>query len=328
MSQLYPLKFKPIFIEKVWGGNRLKSILNKEIPNDSTGESWELSSVEGNISIISNGFLAGNSIEEVIEIYMGDLVGERVFEEFGTVFPLLFKFIDANDVLSVQVHPDDAMAMQKHNAFGKTELWYVVDAESEAYIYAGFQKATTKIDFSKLIADNKVKQSLRLEKVKKGDVFFIPAGLIHATGPGVLFAEIQQTSDLTYRVYDWNRKDSNGKLRELHVDDALEAIHFHKVNSARVKYKTDVDTSSSINKNEHFIVNKLNLHNSYIGEYNEFDCFTVLMCLSGKARIEYSEGKSEFVGKGETVLIPSVLETIKIIPEDEVEILEVYIPKD
>ncbi|PLX20710.1 MAG: mannose-6-phosphate isomerase [Salinivirgaceae bacterium] len=328
MSQLYPLKFQPIFIEKVWGGNRLKQILNKEIPNDKTGESWEISAVEGKLSVVSNGFLAGNTIEEVIEIYIGDLVGERIFEEFGTVFPLLFKFIDANDVLSVQVHPDNELAMKKHEAFGKTELWYVVDSDPDAYIYAGFQKGIKKNDFAELISAGEVKDSLRKENVKKGDVFFIPAGLIHATGPGVLFAEIQQTSDLTYRVYDWDRKDNNGKLRELHVEEALEAIHFHKVNSARVPYKTEPGVANTINKNDYFTINKLVLNDTYTAEYNNLDCFVVFMCLNGNAKLDYGQGGLESIQKGETVLIPSVLETIKIIPENEVEIVEAYVSEN
>jgi mannose-6-phosphate isomerase len=328
MSQLYPLKFQPIYKEKIWGGNRLKTILNKEIPNAKTGESWELSAVEGSISIVSNGFLAGNSLEEIIEIYMGDVVGERVFEEFGTVFPLLLKFIDANDVLSVQVHPDNELAMEKHNAFGKTELWYVVSNEEGAFVYAGFQKGVSKSDFKKLIEENAVKDTLRKEDAKEGDAFYIPAGLIHATGPGVLFAEIQQTSDVTYRVYDWNRKDDNGLLRELHVDNALEAIDFHKVNSAKVDYNNQVGVVNSLNSNNYFTVNKLILEDLYIAEYNDFDSFIVYMCLNGNAKIEYSNGKIEDLTKGETVLIPSVLETIKLIPDDNVEILEVYIPKN
>lgn len=328
MSQLYPLKFHPIYKDKIWGGNRLKTVLNKEIQNNKTGESWELSSVEGSVSVISNGFLAGNSLEEILEIYMGDILGERVFEEFGTVFPLLFKFIDANDVLSVQVHPDDELAMRKHNGMGKTELWYVVDSEPGAYVYAGFQKGVTKNDFSKLIEANKVKDTLRIEKVKPGDVFFIPAGLIHATGPGVLFAEIQQTSDLTYRVYDWNRKDDKGNLRDLHVSDALEAINFHKIGSAKIDYHNQKGVANQINLNENFVVNKLIFDAPYHAEYIKLDSFVAYMCLHGSANIEYADSKIETIKKGETVLIPSVLETIKLIPNDNVEILEVFMPKN
>lgn len=328
MSQLYPLKFHSIFKEKVWGGNRLQTILNKEIPTKKTGESWEISAVENNISIVFNGFLAGNSLEEIIEIYMGDLVGDRVFEEFGCVFPLLLKFIDANDVLSVQVHPDNEMAMKKHNGFGKTELWYIVDAEKDAFLYAGFSKALTKSDFKNKIALNDVKSTLRKENAQKGDVFFIPAGLIHATGAGVLFAEIQQTSDVTYRVYDWNRKDSNGKLRDLHIEDALEALDFHKVNTARVKYSEKTNESNLININDFFVVNKLLLNEDYLAEYNELDSFVIYMCLNGRAKILYGNDNYEIIERGETVLIPSVLETVKLIPEDNVEILEVYLPEN
>jgi mannose-6-phosphate isomerase len=327
MSQLYPLKFHSIFKEKVWGGNRLQTILKKEIPTKKTGESWEISAVENNISIVANGFLAENSLEEIIEVYMGDLVGERVFEEFGSVFPLLLKFIDANDVLSVQVHPDNELAMKKHHGFGKTELWYVVDADKDACLYAGFNKALTKSEFKDRITLCDVESTLRKEDAKKGDVFFIPAGLIHATGAGVLFAEIQQTSDVTYRVYDWNRKDSNGNLRDLHVEDALEALDFHKVNTARVEYFDKANESNLINENDFFVVNKLCLYQDYHAEYNELDSFVVYMCLNGRAKILYGNENYETIEKGETVLIPSVLETVKLIPKDNVEILEVYLPK-
>lgn len=326
MSELYPIKFAPIFKQKIWGGDRLKNVLNKINATDQTGESWEISPLSGSESVVGNGFLAENTLSEIIEVYMGDLVGESVFDRFGTGFPLLLKFIDAQDLLSVQVHPDDEMAQEKYGMNGKTEVWYVVDASNDAYLYTGFNQKLTKQSFQKNIELKTVKDTLNKEYVSKGDVFFIPAGRIHATGPGVLFAEIQQASDITYRVYDWDRKDRDGNLRELHVDEALEAMDFEVADSYKTEYSTRENQPAPIVKSPYFVVNKLQLTEKYNAEYNLIDSFVAYMCLEGTASIEYKHGKTETLEKGETVLIPAVFESIKLIPDESVELLEVYIP--
>ncbi|MCF6358465.1 MAG: class I mannose-6-phosphate isomerase, partial [Draconibacterium sp.] len=237
MNGLYPLKFKPILLDKIWGGDRINTILNKdlgELPN--CGESWEISGVEGNISLVENGFLAGNNLQEIIEIYMGDLVGDSVFKKFGEEFPLLIKFIDAQQDLSIQVHPNDELSKKRHNAYGKTEMWYIIDAKEDALINSGFEGEVTKEQYLKYVEKGNLTDLLHFDKVVEGDVFFIPAGRVHAIGKGVLVAEIQQTSDVTYRIFDYNRKDDKGNLRELHTKLAVDAIDFSYLEEYKTKY--------------------------------------------------------------------------------------------
>lgn len=225
---LYPLKFKPFFKEKIWGGERIKSVLHRPVGNMShCGESWEISAIEDNVSVVANGFFADeNDLNELIEIYMGDLLGDQVYDQYGLGFPLLIKYIDATDDLSVQVHPDDKLAQERYGMNGKTEMWYVIQADEGAGLYVGFKDGVTRDQYWDAVEEGTVDQLLRFYPVKKGDLFFIPAGTVHAIGRGVLLAEIQQPSDVTYRIFDWNRVDANGNSRELHVDEAFDAIHF------------------------------------------------------------------------------------------------------
>jgi len=232
MNTLYPIKFQPILKDKIWGGPRLKDILNKSTESDKCGESWEISSVQGNLSIVRNGFLTGNNLQELIEVYMGDLVGDKIYSLFGIEFPLLIKFIDANDILSVQVHPDDELARVRHDAYGKTEMWYIIDAEENAELIAGFNRDLNRETYIRHLQGKTLKEILNFEKVRKGDVFFTPAGRVHAVGAGILLAEIQQTSDITYRIYDWERVDDKGNPRELHTELALDALDFKFIHSS------------------------------------------------------------------------------------------------
>ncbi|HER08916.1 MAG TPA: mannose-6-phosphate isomerase, partial [Bacteroides sp.] len=202
--KLYPLKFKPILKDKIWGGSRLREVLGKEA-SDRAGESWEISGVSGDISVVENGFLAGNDLTELVEVYMGDLVGEHIYEQFGLEFPLLIKFIDANDFLSIQVHPGDELARERHNSFGKTEMWYIVEAEADGQLIAGFNREMDRDTYLEHLQRGTLKEIVNFERVKKGDIYYMPSGRIHAIGAGVLLAEIQQTSDVTYRIYDWDR---------------------------------------------------------------------------------------------------------------------------
>ena len=233
---LYPLKFKPIYKERIWGGRKIETVFGKKLPEtEKIGESWELSGVDGDISVVANGKLKGNNLQELIEIYMGDLVGDRVFEKYGEEFPLLIKLIDADDNLSIQVHPDDKLAAERHHSFGKTEMWYVVGHEPDARLYLGFNQPVDKEKYLEYLEAGKLAELLNAYKVEDGDSYFIPAGTIHAIGKGLLIAEIQQTSDITYRVFDWNRVDpKTGKGRELHTALALDAIEY----KARSDYKT------------------------------------------------------------------------------------------
>jgi mannose-6-phosphate isomerase len=322
---LYPLKFKTIYKEKIWGGDKIKSILQKDyFPLNNCGETWELSGVEGDISIVENGFLEGNNLQELIEIYMGDLIGNNVYDKFGVEFPLLIKFIDANDVLSIQVHPDDKLSKKRHKAYGKTEMWYVVQADNDAELISGFNQEVDKGKYLRSLNDKTLKEILNSEKVKEGDVFFIPAGRVHAIGSGILLAEIQQTSDVTYRIYDWDRRDDNGNERELHTDLALEAIDYTFQNNYKTEYTPEENKTVNIVECDYFKTNILNFNKSIEKDYTLLDSFVILMCLDGNFDIEYEEDKIT-VKKGETILIPAELNNIKLLPQGDVKLLEVYI---
>jgi len=325
MEELYPLKFKEIFKEKIWGSNKLNKLLKKTTDLDKKiGESWEISAVKDNISEVSNGFLAGNNLQEIIEIYMGSVVGEKVYEKFGIEFPLLIKFIDANDVLSIQVHPDDKIAKKRHKAYGKTEMWYIIDAEKDSELISGFNKKTNKDEYNKTLLSGNLKSILNFEKVNKNNVFFIPAGRIHAIGKGIVLAEIQQTSDITYRIYDWGRLDNDGNLRELHTELALDVIDYEYYKNYKTKYKYHKNKTSNIVESEYFKTNILEFDEVIKKDYNLLDSFVIFMCLEGNFDIEYNKN-IENCKKGETILIPAELKNINLIPKIKSKIIEVYI---
>lgn len=326
MSDLYPLKFKPIYLDKIWGGNRLKTLLNKDYGNlANCGESWEISGVEGNISVVDNGFLAGNNLQELIEIYMGDIVGDKVFKKFGEEFPLLIKFIDAQDDLSIQVHPNDELSKKRHNAYGKTEMWYVVDATEGALINSGFNRQVSKEQYLEYIENGKLTDLLHYDKTEEGDVFFIPAGRVHAIGKGAMVAEIQQTSDVTYRIFDYNRKDDKGNLRELHTDLAVEAIDFSYMDEYKTRYSIIKNKSSEIVSCNYFTTNILEFDSVIEKDYNQLDSFIIYMSLEGDFEIQYEQATVK-VNKGETILIPASIELFQLNPLSKtVKTLEVYI---
>jgi len=326
MSGLYPIKFTPIYLEKIWGGKRINTVLNKDfgdLPN--CGESWEISGVEGKISVVENGFLKGNNLQELVEIYMDDLVGDKVFKKFGEEFPLLLKYIDSGQDLSVQVHPNDELSKKRHNAYGKTEMWYVIDAEEGALINSGLEGEVTKEKYLEYVESGKLTELLHYDKTEKGDVYFIPAGRVHAIGKGVLLAEIQQTSDVTYRIFDYNRKDENGNLRELHTDLAIDTIDFSHLDEYKTKYSIEQNKSSEIVSCNYFTTNILEFNTTIDKDYSQLDSFIIYMNLEGEFEIEF-DGEKVKVNKGETVLIPASLETFQLIPHTkEVKTLEVYI---
>lgn len=328
MNELYPLKFKPIYKEKIWGGTKLKPLLNKNIPTDKKiGESWEISSVEGNISVVENGFLKDNELNELIEIYMGDLVGDRIYDKFGDQFPLLIKFIDANTALSVQVHPNDKLALKRHGSLGKTEMWYIIDAEKDAELISGFNHEMDKDHYLNHLNKNEIVDILNFEKVQAGDVFYIPAGRVHAIGKGIVLAEIQQTSDVTYRIFDWNRKDENGDSRELHTEQALDAIDFNVYDSYKTEYESTKNSASKIISTPYFETNVIELDVEIEKEYHRHDSFVIYMCIDGELEIDWYESDKIKLSKGETILIPAVIEHLKLNPVKRSKILEVYIPE-
>lgn len=322
---LYPLKFTPIIKEKIWGGSKLGTVLEKPIGNSTVaGESWEISGVDGNISVVSEGELAGRSLVELIEEFKGDLIGENVYEKFGNKFPLLIKFIDANDDLSIQVHPDDKLGMKRHNSFGKTEMWYVVSADDEATLISGFNKETNKDEYLDYFESGRLTDLLNREQVFDDDVFFLPAGRVHTIGKGLLIAEIQQTSDITYRIYDFDRVDANGNGRELHVEEAMDAIDY----SFYPEYKTSYNKAASeseIGNSPYFVTNRLQISDSVERVYSEFDSCIILICLQGEGSIEFEGGSIDYK-LGDSILIPNKLSTVALIPDSSTKLLEVRIP--
>lgn len=328
MSELYPLKFEPLLKDKVWGGMALEKGFNKNpgvLPN--IGESWELSAVADNLSVVNNGFLAGNNIEELIEVYMGDITGDVIFEKFGNEFPLLFKFIEAREDLSIQVHPGNQMAKERHQAYGKTEMWYVLESDKGSKIYTGFNKGVTKEMYMESLGNGKLPELLNVEIAEPGDTFFTPAGRIHAIGKGIVLVEIQQTSDLTYRISDWNRKSKGNVIRELHTDLALDAIDFKAAGSNKIKIDPEMNITENLVSCEFFNTNILHFNSAINKEYYLIDSFVVYICVDGEFHIRW-DGLSEIVTKGETVLLPAMIKEVVLDPVGEARILEVFINSD
>jgi mannose-6-phosphate isomerase len=322
---LYPLKFTPIFKQVIWGGDKLKTQLEKEKAPESTGESWEISGVEGDVSKVSNGFLKGNALNELIEVYMGDLVGEGVFEKFGTEFPVLIKFIDANDNLSVQVHPDDAFSAENHGKKGKTEMWYVLDSEEGAELISGFKKDVDEKVFMDHLNNKKLKDILNSEPVKSGDVFFLPAKRVHAIGAGILLTEIQQTSDVTYRIYDWDRLDKDGNSRELHLDHSLKVMDYKKRDDIRTIYDSINNSTVNLADCQYFTTGIIKLDQPVDKDFSLIDSFVIYICTEGNLLVNYKGGEPVSLKKGETLLVPADLKEISLIPEVASTVLEVYI---
>ncbi|SKB30142.1 mannose-6-phosphate isomerase [Salegentibacter holothuriorum] len=319
----YPIKFNPILKEKIWGGNKLKNNLNKETTSDNLGESWEISGVSGDISVVANGELKGFSLKDLLNEYKAKIVGEKIYSEFNADFPLLIKFIDANTELSVQLHPNDELAQQRHNSFGKTEMWYIMQADKEAKINIGFKESVSKEDYIARLEEGKIVELLNFEEVKKGDSFFINTGKVHAIGAGVLLAEIQQTSDVTYRIYDWDRTDDEGNSRELHTALAIDAIDFEKKDDFKLNYKKQANTSSEVASCKYFTTNYLPVKGEVKKDYSNLDSFVIYMCVGGNGVISVN-GNSENIKQGETVLIPADNKQVDISAEN-CELLEVYI---
>ena len=325
MTELYPLKFDNVLKEKVWGGNALVSRFNKGT-NASLhiGESWELSAVSDNQSVISNGFLAGNKIEELIEVYMGDITGESIFERFGNEFPLLIKFIEAKEDLSIQVHPGNDLAKKRHKAYGKTEMWYILESKKDSKIYTGFREGVTKEIYEDALSKGKIAELMNVESADAGDVFFTPAGRVHAVGAGIVLVEIQQTSDITYRIFDWNRKSSGKGKRELHRELALEAIDFSQTGKNKIKQEPVLNKAENLVSCEFFNTNIIFFNKSINKEYYSNDSFVVYICIEGEFLICWDDN-SEKVTKGETVLLPAMIKEVTLKPLNEARLLEIYI---
>jgi len=325
MQKLYPLKFQPVFKDKVWGGTRLKTLFGKDFsPLANCGESWELAAFGSEDSVISNGFLKGNELSELLEVYMGELVGENVFNQHGNEFPLLVKFIDTSDYLSVQVHPDDEVARSLHNSNGKTEMWYILDAQPGAEIISGFNKDVDHEVLLKHVENNTLREIMLAKPVKPGDVLFLPAGRVHAIGAGITLCEIQQASDITYRLYDWDRPGMDGKPRELHLEQALKVIDYKKAREFTVNYTPATNGSVNLVRDKHFTTNLLTFERKIETDYYLVDSFVLLVCIDGAFEIQY-QGGNESIAKGEVVLLPAEIHQLSYIPKEPCRVLETYI---
>jgi mannose-6-phosphate isomerase len=324
MSQLYPLKFTPILKDKIWGGKKIAELQISDNATEKTGEAWVLSGVENDETFVANGFLAENTISELIEIYMAELVGEKNFETFGNEFPLLYKVIDASDDLSVQVHPNDDLALERHNCNGKSEMWYIMDVEKDAEIILGFNQDMNQQKFLKNLENNTLLDVLAQQKVRQGDAYYIPSGCIHSIRKGVLIAEIQQTSDITYRVWDWNRTDENGNSRELHINEALEVINYNAQNDGETRSQSIINGTSSLIKNPYFHTNEIILTQGVEKNYSDLDSFVTLFCVKGQGKIVANNVEVE-IKSGEVILIPATIDTVQIYPSNSMRLLETYI---
>lgn len=317
------LRFTPISKQKVWGGNKLNQLLHKNFQEDTIGESWEVSDVDGDESIICNGNLKGKTLREVLQVHKHDLVGNHVYKTFGDEFPLLIKFIDAKDVLSIQVHPDDDLAGVQES-FGKTEMWYVVQADENSNIIIGFKNNTDTKEYLHHLEKKTLLNILNVDEVKEGDVYFVPPGRVHAIGAGVVIAEIQQTSDLTYRIYDWDRKDIDGNYRELHTEKALKAIDFSAQDFYKTPYSKESNKTNEVVSCPYFTTNMLPVYGQVQINNETKDSFVIYMCVKGKVTFAY-KNQLETVRMGETILIPACVSDFAISSTEQSELLETYI---
>jgi mannose-6-phosphate isomerase len=318
--KFYPLQFNPIFKERIWGGEKLKTVLNKAIPSKTIGESWELSTVKGDVSVVSHGEWIGKSLMDLINEFPNEILGTAVYTRFGMEFPLLFKYLDAREDLSIQVHPNDALAKKRHDSFGKTEMWYIMQADTDSRIIVGFKENSNAELYLESLNNKKLLSLLDDVKVKSGDVFFLETGTVHAIGAGLVVAEIQQTSDITYRLYDFDRVDVTGNTRELHVDFALDAINYNTVKTKK-EYTTNVNESNGVVDCSYFTTNFIPLDGK-ISISKSGESFTVYMCIEGNFEITTSESKFQYK-KGDTVLMPAALNSYVL--NGKGSILEIYI---
>ncbi|MCF6167233.1 type I phosphomannose isomerase catalytic subunit [Lutibacter sp.] len=310
--ELYPLKFNPVFSYRIWGGKKLKTVLNKIYNEESIGESWEISDIKNNETSVSEGDLKGKTLKQLIKTFKGNFVGNHVYDFFGNDFPLLIKFIDAKEPLSIQVHPGDSLAKKRHNSFGKNEMWYVMQAEKDAELIIGFNQKTTKKIYGEYLKNSSLCKLLNVEKVKKGDVYYIPTGRIHAIGAGVLLAEIQQTSNITYRIYDYNRIDTiTGGKRALHNDLALDAIDFKFHKNYKTIYSLQTNISTKLVHSPYFKTNIISIKGELTKNYSKLDSFIIYICVEGNLEVEY-KNKFFSLNMGETLLLPAIINQVKL----------------
>ena len=302
---LYPLRFRPRLKERIWGGESLAAKSGrKSSAGKRYGESWEISGVGGDLSVVSSGLFKGNDLQEMVEVYMGDLVGEKVYEKFGIEFPLLIKHIDTADLLSIQVHPDDELAAAQHNSYGKTEVWYVTECEAGASLYLGFKPGVTRRKYLDAVVAGTLPDLLQKFDVKPGDAFFIPAGTVHAIGKGIKVVEIQQTSDITYRIFDWNRVDKDGRPRQLHTALAVDALDFEAHDDYVLTRSPKKNEAVELVRCSYFTANLLQVDGSVERDFADRDSFVIYICVNGSVDIE-CDGGSDKLAADDVILVPA-----------------------
>lgn len=322
---MYPLKFEPILKQTLWGGDKIISFKQLNDTRTEVGESWEISAVEGSESIVAEGPDKGMTLTEVLSKYREELLGEANYARFGVKFPLLVKFIDARQDLSIQVHPSDELAKKRHNSMGKTEMWYVIGADKGAKLRSGFSEEITPKEYKDRVYNNTITEVLQEYDIQPGDVFFLPAGRVHSIGAGAFIAEIQQTSDVTYRIYDFDRKDSKGNARELHTDLAREAINFEVLDDYRTQYDVVENEPIELVACPYFTTSLYDMTEEITCDYSELDSFVIFVCVEGSCTL-YDNEKNEVSFKaGETVLMPASIQEVTIVPNGKVKLLETYV---
>ena len=323
---MYPLKFEPILKQTLWGGERIIPFkrLKESLPN--VGESWEVSAVEGSESVVADGADKGRTLPELVRKYKGELVGEANYARFGDKFPLLVKFIDAKLDLSIQVHPGDELAEKRHHSFGKNEMWYVVAADKGARLISGFSRQITPKEYKERVNNGTFAEVLQSCEIRPGDVFYVPAGRVHGIGAGAFVAEIQQTSDITYRIYDYHRRDKNGKFRELHTTLAMDAISFPDVqDDFRTPYERLQNEPVEVVESPYFTASVYDMTEEISCDYSELDSFVIFICTEGACRIIDSEQHEITLQAGDTTLLPAVTQGVTIVPQGRVKLLETYV---
>ncbi len=328
---LYPFKFRAQLFHKLWGGHTIEKWYD-HVPADyeNVGEAWVISDIEKYPTEVSNGSHAGDSLQDLLEVYMDELVGEKVYEVFGNQFPLLMKFIDASDDLSIQVHPDDEYALENEQSAGKTEMWYVLPSQGKGSIYLGWNQTMNASLIHAAIADGSLAKYLQHMDVKEGDVAFIPAGTVHAMQRDTIVAEIQENSDITYRLYDYNRVGNDGRMRPLKLDKALDVMNYSQTKETTASHPQPV-VNGVVNlcKSPYFTTNLLTLNRSVQRDYAPLDSFVAFMCVGGEASLTAldceTEDRTVSLKIGEAVLIPAALNDIRIEPKGECKLIEIYI---
>ena len=318
-----PLKFKALLKQTIWGGDKIIPFKHLDDHLENVGESWEISGVPGNETVVADGEYAGKKLNELVIEQKDKLVGKANYERFGDEFPLLIKFIDARQDLSIQVHPTDEIAKRQGKERGKTEMWYIMDSDKDAKLYSGLKKQITPEQYKAMVEDDTITDALAQYEVKEDDCFFLPAGRIHAIGTGCFLAEIQQTSDVTYRIYDFKRKDKDGNYRQLHTKEAAECINYTVEDDYRTHYEHKKNEGVTLVECPYFTTAVYDLDEPMTLDYSELDSFVILIGMKGTGTITDNEGNTLTLNAGETILVPASTQTLKI--EGTIKFLETYV---